>query len=263
MAGITEAEPTVHDIKNSASSAVQSTAPAQKSSPRSGARNSLRGVGYEKGKQQLKPGDGDATLAKKKELGIITVVGTGTRKTYVPKKPNGKTLYFFFGLKGDAKDKGYRDTMDNDVEDDVASAVLQGFQVTYDRAGTKADFTGALYDSNCFGVYWCGHGYMDGSIQTSDGGRVKPEDVDKTRVSGNIQYLILAACGSGKGMAKWKAAMGPQCLFQGWVNTVSLAKVNDFTSEAAIGDSWSGHEGTNEDMELDDYIARARAAKKK
>lgn len=235
--------------------------PKAAASPK-GIRKSLRGMSYEEGQTQLKPGSPDGTLKDKKASGLITVVGTGARKTYVPKTPNGKTLYFFYGLKGDAKDKGYRDTMDDYVEDDVAAAVLQGFQVTYDRAGTKADFLNALYDAACFGVYWCGHGFMDGTVQTSDGGRVGPSDIDKTQVSSNIQYLILAACGSGKGMAQWKAKMGPQCLFQGWVNTVSLAKVNDFTTDSIL-DSYSGHEGTDPNMELDDYIGRAAAAKKK
>lgn len=221
-------------------------------------RQGLAGAGYEQARLQLKPQENGTLSARE---GVITVAGTGETKTYIPARSNGKTLYFFYGLKSDAKDRGYRDTMDNYVEDDIASAVQQGFTVVYDRAGTKAAFLAACYNSNTFGIYWCGHGYMDGTIQTNDGGRIAPEDIDKSQVSPNIQYLILAACGTGVGEKRWKKVMGPQCRFQGWVNTVSLAKVNDFTTDSWF-DGMSGHEGTNPDMELDDYISAAAGARR-
>ncbi len=232
---------------------------AAQPSSRQAIQKSLRGTSYAEGAAQLKPDD---TLKAKKKAGAVTVVGTGARRTYVPKKPNGKTLYFFFGLKGNKKDLGIRDDLDNSIEDDIASAVLQGFTVTYDRAGTKADFLAALYDSNCFGLYWCGHGYMDGTIQSSAGAKIRPSDIDKTKVSSNIQYLILVACGSGVAAKAWKAAVGAQCRFQGWVKAVNLNQVKDFNTDSIL-DKYVGHTGTDESMELDDYIAVAARAKKK
>jgi len=190
----------------------------------------------------------------------IQVQASGSRKTYVPSQPNGKTLYFFFGLKDTEKDRGFLDTMDEHVEDDVASAVTQGFTVCYDQAGTKADFLAAVYDQTCYGIYWCGHGFMDGDIQTSDGSWISPSDIDKTMTSGNIQYLILAACGSGLAQEQWQEVMGSQCRFQGWVKKVNLSQVNDFTSDGGMLDGVFGHKGTTPSMELDDYIDVAQDA---
>ena len=80
------------------------------------------------------------------------------------------------------------------------------------------------------------------------------------RRSPNIQYLILAACGSGKAMEAWKKACGPQCLFQGWVNITTTSETKDFTTDS-IGDGLFSHHGTDTGRELDDYIKRASSAR--
>lgn len=202
----------------------------------------------------------DTTKKPTKKVKPFTVAGTGERKVFTPKNPLNKTLYFFFGYTGTKKDQGMRDEETGDLEDDVLNAAARGFKVVYDKAGTYADFYAAIYDSDCYGVYWSGHGYMNGNIQSSDGKSIRPDDVDKTKVSKRIVYLILAACGSGLGAAKWKAVMGAQCQFEGWVKTTNTSETNDFTSEATLGDSWASHHGLHPDKELRHYVNDAGRA---
>ncbi len=205
---------------------------------------------------QLKPNSSDA----EKKTKPFTVAGSGERITLIPKKPNGKTIYFFFGYTGSKKDQKMRDEEAPDLEDDVYRSAAQGFTVVYDKAGSYSDFFGAIYDPNCYGIYWSGHGYMNGNIQSSDGKVIRPEDVDVTKRSSKIAYLILAACGSGLGAKKWQKAMGSQCQFEGWMDLTNTSEAKDFTSSAWF-DSWSSHKGMNPDKELADYINDAEKAK--
>jgi hypothetical protein len=191
----------------------------------------------------------------------------GTKVILTPKKHNGKTIYFFYGYKiNNAKDLKMRDEELPDLEDDVIDAAQRGFKVIYDKSGTKADFTAALYDSKSYGIYWSGHGIdkSNGVIQTSDGGTIGPNDFDPNKVSSNLQYLIFAACQSGTGKTAWERLIKKKATnaeFQGWVKNTYTSETNDFTSEALIGDSLYGHNGTDESKELDDYIDKAEKAK--
>lgn len=210
----------------------------------------------------------DLDVDKKKitvqKFGVNT---TGTKVILTPKKHNGKTIYFFYGyVLNNAKDLKMRDQELPDLEDDVIDAAQRGFKVIYDKSGTEAEFEAALYDSSCYGIYWSGHGMDDsnGIIQTSDGYEIGPTDFDRKKVSSNLQYLIFAACQSGTGKKAWEALItnkATKAEFQGWVKNTTVTETNDFTSEAFMGDSLSGHSGTDESMELDDYIDKAEKAK--
>ena len=238
-----------------------SSATTESMSPTS-SRSGLMGLGYEAALAALSPLSGASKASPSAEKSVaksqkpFTVSGSGQRRVFNPKQPNGKTLYFFFGYTGSSGDRSMRDSETADVEDDVLYAAAQGFTVVYDLAGTHADFYAALYDSTCYGIYWSGHGYMDGDIETSDGLTLSPSDVDTSRRASGIQYLVFAACGSGIKQAAWQRAMGPQCKFQGWVDITYVSETNDFTS-TDMQDSLSGHNGTDEGMELRDYINEA------
>lgn len=124
--------------------------------------------GYEAQAMLLRRGLAAPTKAAKKTK-PFTVAGSGTRKVLVPKKPNGKSLYFFFGYTGSKKDQEYRDSETMDLEDDVLSSVAKGFKVVYDKAGTRKDLFEARHDQDCYGIYWSGHGFMNGNVESSDG----------------------------------------------------------------------------------------------
>ena len=154
-----------------------------------------------------------------------------------------------------------RDSEAPDLEDDVYAAAAKGFRVVYDKAGTKDEFLQALYDPSCYGIYWSGHGAMDGTVQTSDGKWVGPGDIDATKVSPSTRYLILAACGSGIAAKAWQAVLGPRCRFEGWVDVTTTAQTRDFTSSSWLFDSLTSHGGMHPEMELEDYIELAEKAK--
>lgn len=191
----------------------------------------------------------------------------GTKVVLTPKKPNGKTIYFFFGYKiNNVKDLKMRDDELPDLEDDVIKAAEDGFKVIYDKSGTQAELETALYDSKTYGIYWSGHGMdkSNGRIQTSGGSDFGPSDFDPNKISSNLQYLIFAACQSGTGKDAWERLIkkkAQKAEFQGWVKDTYVSETNDFTSQATIGDSWYGHSGTDESKELDDYIDKAKKAK--
>ena len=216
----------------------------------------IEGMGYDQATAALKPkGPSDAKDVKKDKP--FEVAGSGERKVFTPKKPNGKTLYFFYGYTGSKKDQKMRDSEVAHVEDDVLYAAATGFKVVYDKAGTREDFFNAIYDSTCVGLYWSGHGYMNGNVQSSDGRTIRPEDVDTKRRAPNIKYLILAACGSGTGQERWKSVLGEQCQFEGWVEITTTSETRDFTSSRAL-DSWASHKGLQPDKELRDYVQHAQ-----
>lgn len=210
--------------------------------------------------------DVDKTKVTVQKFDINT---TGTKVILTPKKHNGKTIYFFYGyVLNNAKDLKMRDEELPDLEDDVIDAAQRGFKVIYDKSGTKAEFSAALYDSKSYGIYWSGHGggTSNGIIQTSDGYNMQPGDFDANKVSSNLQYLVFAACQSGKGKKAWENLIKKKATkaeFQGWVKNTYTSETNDFTSEALVGDNWygNGHNGTDESKELDDYIDKAEKAK--
>jgi hypothetical protein len=214
----------------------------------------------EPGGVQHQASAGGNTRAAAQSRRPFTVEGKGERIVLNPRRPTGKTLYFFFAYTGSKKDQSMRAAEEGDLEDDVYRSAAQGFKVVYDKAATKQEFLDAVYDSSCYGIYSSGHGDMKGSIQTSDGKFVGPGDIDVTRRSPRIQYLILGACGSGVAAKEWEKAMGPQCQFEGWVNETPTAEAVDFTSDSWL-DPWFSHNGMRPDRELRDYIHDAKMAK--
>ena len=198
------------------------------------------------------------TKKKASKKSKYTVGVTGSRKVYEPVRPNGKTLYFFFGYTTQEKDQEMLEEEAPDLEDDIRNAASGGFRVVYDRAGSRESFLEALYDADCAGIYWSGHGSMDGRIQSSAGDLIGPSDVDRTRVNPDLGYIILAACGSGLGAARWRAVLPAGAQFEGWTETTTVAETRDFTSRVPLLDDLWSHHGMNPGKELDDYIDDAK-----
>ena len=217
--------------------------------------------------QKAAAGDGGGPLAKNAKATAkrstaskrkYSVVTKGKKETYTPTKPNGKTLYFYFGFKPDEKDKGLLAQEAPKVEDDIKRAARSGFKVVYGKQASRQDFLDALYDPRSAGLYWSGHGYMNGNVQSSSRETIGPEDVDKTRVNPKLQFVILAACGSGLAAKKWKAVLPAKANCEGWTEITTTKETIDFTTDSLPGDGLWSHHGMNPDKELDDYIDDAK-----
>lgn len=191
---------------------------------------------------------------------IVALPQSDGRYTLIPPNPNGRTLYFFYGYNNTREDRIARAREAPHIADDVVAAAARGFHVVYDEAGTLLDFGNALYDPNCYGIYWSGHGgateegQLTGRIWTSDDQTFGADNVNPDRVSPNLRFLILAACGSGVTARQWQRVLPAQCRFEGWEQLTTSSEGVDFTSTALVGDSWVSHGGMHPDLELPDYI---------
>ena len=191
---------------------------------------------------------------------LFVVTNVGGQKILTPKKPNGRTIYFFYGYTGTKSDKRMRSKETANLADDVIDAALRGFKVVYDDKGSKADFETALYDSKTAGIYWSGHGTGGGVIETNDSGTMRPSDFDPNKVSSNLQFLIFASCNSGQGKDDWEKLINKKAVdgaFEGWKDITYIRETNDFTSSSGHRDEKSSHKGLHPDKELTDYIDKA------
>lgn len=213
------------------------------------------------------PGTAGGRRKSTRRKPYMATAGGKNRTILTPrgKKWNGKTLYFFYGYKDTGNDPRYREKEAAALDDDVERAAAMGFEVVYDLKGTSEDFMAALGDPNCYGIYWGSHGSSSGLIQGSDGKffgvRQVEEAVSKgaLKVSGKIQYLVLAACFSATQRKRWEKLL-PGCQFEGWIPSAYPSDGVDFTSRTER-DEERPHGATNPDKELDDYIQDAYEAK--
>ncbi|MCF2147960.1 DUF4157 domain-containing protein [Desmonostoc muscorum LEGE 12446] len=193
------------------------------------------------------------------------IAQSGSRYTLLPLQPNGQTLYFFYGYEaGNSSDQAARDSEAPFIEDDVIYAARSGFTVVYDLEGTAGNFAEAIFNPSTYGIYWSGHGDMQGNIWTSDNILIRPEMISRDRhggqVSPNLRYFILAACGSAQAQQAWQLALPQGCQFEGWLNLTSNREGVDFTDSAWSEDldQLFPHGGLHPDRELRDYIEDVR-----
>jgi hypothetical protein len=78
-------------------------------------------------------------------------------------------------------------------------------------------------------VYWSGHGNDDGSLETYDGRRIKPEDIgpDAARVA-SVKLFVMSSCLVGQHSARWQKALGPQAQVIGWGAPITNDRAIDF-----------------------------------
>lgn len=109
--------------------------------------------------------------------------------------------------------------------DDIAKLRANGYTVVVDPSGTKKEFQSAVYDSKTAGVYWTGHGYS-GGVSTNDGG-MKASDIDNTKVSPNLRFVVFQSCNTGKDEKGWEKALKTDV--KAWDKITSTGEANDFT----------------------------------
>lgn len=177
--------------------------------------------------------------------------GSGDQIKYPPTgkgNGDGKTVYFFSGYTATEKDQDMRAKEDPHLVDDIQKLRANGYTVIVDPSGSKAEMKTAVENQNTAGIYWTGHGYSDGDVQTSDGGFMSPSDFDAAKASKNLRFCVFQSCNTGVTESDWEKALGTDV--RAWNRTTSTSEANDFATpdsevyEAVFGDT----------EELDDLI---------
>jgi len=121
-----------------------------------------------------------------------------------------------------------------------------------DEEATRKDFLGAVHGDaegahglQTAGVFWLAHGHADGAIECSDGGVVRPGDVEAARVPSTLALVVFAACYTGSHAPAWRRALGGGPLVVGWGRPVTIDRAVEFLTP---------DEATETD--LDDLIRR-------
>lgn len=108
-----------------------------------------------------------------------------------------------------------------------------GYTVVVDRRAQREDLLAAVSGTAVEGLtpagfYWSGHGLDDGSLETCDGGTVRPEDLDPAAIGPGLRVAILGACYVGAHSHRWRKALGGEPLVVGWGRPVTLERAVDF-----------------------------------
>ena len=166
---------------------------------------------------------------------------------------DGKSVLFLFGLKMHSpRDQQFLRDIRAHIDDDVQVLRQAGYTVAVDEQATHDDFLKAVYGEGegveglaPAALFWNAHGLADGSVETCDGGVVKPSDLDADRVAADLKLVIFASCYVGNRSRTWREALGGHPLVVGWGRPVTVDRAIEFMTP---------DEATETD--LDDLIRR-------
>ncbi len=166
---------------------------------------------------------------------------------------DGRVFSFLFGLKiHSPNDRQLFAKAREHIDDDVEVLRRAGFTVVVDEEAVREDFLGAVCGNAPdvpglapAGVFWLAHGHEDGAVETCEGGKIMPSEVDPSTVHPGLKLMIFAACYTGASSRTWRAALGGRPLVVGWGRPVTIDRAVDFLT---------ADEATEND--LDDLIRR-------
>lgn len=162
---------------------------------------------------------------------VLEPLGTGVG--------DGRSFLFLFGLKVHSpNDRRLFEMARKHIDDDVEVLREAGFTVVIDEEATHEEMVDAFYGKGegvdalaPAGVFWLAHGHDDGAVETSDGGVVKPSDVDPEQVHADLKLVVFAACYTGSCSQTWRNALGGKPLVVGWGRPVTIDRAVDFLTE--------------------------------
>ena len=162
---------------------------------------------------------------------------------------DGQAFFFLFGLNRHREtDQKMVEREREAIRDDIEVLCRAGYTVVVDPQATRDDLLEALTgraERPPAGIYWSAHGHPDGSIETCDGGRVRPDELEADEVRSELRLFIMSACYSAAQASSWRRALGGHALVVGWGRPVSIDRAVDFLTP---------REET--DTDLDDLIER-------
>jgi len=152
---------------------------------------------------------------------------------------DGKSFLFLFGLKiHSPNDRRLFEMARKHIDDDVEVLRKAGFTVVIDEEMTHREMVDAFYGKGegveslaPAGVFMLAHGHDDGAVETSDGGVVKPDDLDPEQVHPDLKLVVFAACYTGSCSQTWRKALGGKPLVVGWGRPVTIDRAVDFLTE--------------------------------
>ncbi|MCB9558290.1 MAG: hypothetical protein H6707_19390 [Deltaproteobacteria bacterium] len=162
---------------------------------------------------------------------------------------SGEGFFFLFGLnryRGRDQEMLKRELAA--IQDDIEVLRKAGYTVVIDKQATRATLRQTLagaQEAPAAGIYWSAHGNPDGSVETSDGKRIRPDDIDPERVRSELRLFIMSACYSAARSRAWRDALGGRALVVGWGRPVTIDRAVDFLTPR-----------DDTDNDLDDLIRR-------
>jgi hypothetical protein len=165
----------------------------------------------------------------------------------------GKSFLFLFGFKiHSERDQAFLIKETEQINDDVELLRQHGYTVVVDPQATRQDFLDAVAGKGAgaeglvpAGFYWSAHGNDDGSLETCDGGLLRPDHIDAQAVSPGLRLAIFASCYVGCRSRTWRKALGGHPLVVGWGRPVTIDRAVEFLQQ---------REGTETDF--DDLVRR-------
>ena len=148
----------------------------------------------------------------------------------------GKAFLFLFGFRiHSPRDQEFLEKELKEIEDDIAVLRDAGYTVVVDPQATRQDLLDAVTGRGegveklvPAGIYWSAHGSEDGSVQTCDGGFVRPDDLEPERVDPGLRLMIFASCYVGSRSRTWRKALGGRPMVVGWGRPVTIDRAVEF-----------------------------------
>ena len=152
--------------------------------------------------------------------------------------PNGRTQVYFLYI--NKKDSFYDQQMLRDewssIMDDVKKLRANGISVVVNLAATKEDIINVFKDEESILIVTSGHGYEDGSIQTTDRLHFYPDDIPH-EISENLKTVVMENCcqdGSkwykNENGIKWRDKLGSKIKFISWKGTTNKYESINFNN---------------------------------
>ena len=111
------------------------------------------------------------------------------------------------------------------------STLLSGVTIKIIFHGTQDDIIKAIQDPECYALITSGHGSSTGEICTASLPWFSTKDIDKEKLSKNLQLVIFENCFQGTFEKEWEEAFGGNVDVVGWkgeTNTFETISFNTF-----------------------------------
>ena len=123
----------------------------------------------------------------------------------------------------------------NSINEEVQSLEDKGIQVNVFEYSSRDDILYLLEKDTNNIIIFSGHGYPDGTIQTSDKCTISPSDVKKLAPFKNLKVVIFENCHQGgKNKKNWEEAFGKDVVVIAWKGKTSAYETRRFNNSGFL-----------------------------